>query len=111
MYWCVPVFLVHRSINRVPSFKLTKVSRKGIHSYDQLAVNLIVRWAVFRSSMNSFSSSSPWLQMINISSMYHYHTEGLAVVGRERSNFSNLDINGFAQKIHVHVLVTHEREL
>ena len=46
------VFLVYRSVNSVPSFKITRVSRKGIRSYDQLAVNLIVGWAVFRSEFS-----------------------------------------------------------
>ena len=72
---CVSISNIDFSANRSPL--KTFVSRNVILVYDISAVNLIVWWCLFASSMNCVTWSLCIFQIENISSIYLFQTSGL----------------------------------
>ena len=74
---------------------MTCMSKKVTSFVDQVAVNLMVVWYLFRLSRNSCSAGSPWVHMVNMSSVYLHHTRG-CLSWFERKFCSSLPMNRLA---------------
>ena len=72
--WYVSVVLTNRSFDTTPFLKVTSTSKRLTFSFDESAVYLIVEWNELVSLINSFSDSSPYSQIKNMSSTYLHQT-------------------------------------